>query len=465
MVKTRGGEDTSRKVIIDGITGGLPVEIVSTSAGAAVEAIDLGGRTIQVIPIPGVSETGVAYLDAEAQILFTGAGIGSGTAELMATCGYVSAGTPEQVSYAINTYRTYGQSVATLCEKTQDMENLAVMTSAGKMDAAYLSDMATLIDMFLNADNSLRLEYIYEGVNGDKSGNFKCSYGSAEIIVHMPFMGLYGYRLAGASMYADDSNDKFYVCDFGSYLALRDTDVQTTPLLMNDTQALIIDVNYYNPELYIDTLMNLIGDRELHIYITHAHPDHIGNLPYFDPERVTKLYWPGEETPNMDLSIYGDKLVRVYSGDVLNVAGKELVVYNMTSHTKYGTMLINLTDRVALCGDTLGTQTYWGDPSVGSLTMEEYEAQIDYLIENYGDAIDYVHQAHSPYPLSDEWYLGALKEMIAAFRADRDLYVHEGFLTYYINGVLTNDQYYGVFSSPVTDSQYYYTVSLKIGNN
>lgn len=466
IVSGWGGEDTSRKVVIDAITGGLPVELVSTAAGSGQAEFDLGGRIIKVVQIPGVNSKAVAYLDATAQLLLTGDNIGSGTVTLMATCGYSNiVGTPEQATYAINAYTAFAQSVAALMELTKDMDQLTIVTAEAILGASYLADINTLITKFLNADHDQRYTYVSEGVNGDHSANWKASYGSASMVVHDPFLGLYGYRLGGTALYPTDENDKFFILDYGTYYTIHDTDVQTCGVIMNDTEALVVDVDYYNPDLFFETLFSLIGDRDLYVYITHGHLDHFKNLQDLDPARVKGLYWPGDDDCSIDLTAYADKMVRLYDGDTFSVAGRDFAVCNITAHSTYGLVLVDKTDRVAFSGDALGTQNYGGDPSVGQLTMDAYEAEIDNLLNNYGPYFDKIQQGHNPYPIDKDWYLGALKTMVSAYRENKDLYVHNGFLTYYINGVLTNDQFYGIFGNVVTDAQWYYSASLGIGSN
>lgn len=116
---------------------------------------------------------------------------------------------------------------------------------------------------------------------------------------------------------------------------------------MDDDSALLVDVDIYNGELFFETLCNVIGDRELSIYITHAHGDHWINLAKLDMDRVTALYWP--------------------KGDELSIGGRDFVVCSMAAHTP--TALVDKTDKVLFCGDTLGTLQYMGGTNTA---MEAY---------------------------------------------------------------------------------------------
>ncbi|MBD5151504.1 MAG: MBL fold metallo-hydrolase [Oscillibacter sp.] len=472
--KLSTSSDSEAQKTINKLAGSVPVEVVSTAAGVDGDVIDLGGKKLEVIPIPGLNPDQIALLDRTAQVLFTGDGIGSGTMSLIAEVPYTNlVGTPDQVSYAINVYKTYEDSVNSLAKAVSGLKKLKVMSADGELDAAYVSDMATLATKFVNVDRDLVLTWHSEGLNGDKTGNFNCSYGTASMDVHIPFLGLYGYRLGGTSIYQDDdSNDKFYVVDYGTHMALRDTDIQTCDLLMTDDEALVIDVDYYNPDEFFDTLFSVIGDRKLSIYITHGHGDHMINLMSLDPDRVKMLYWPGDDDAmtfgagEFDLSVYekAGKLTRVYDGDTFKAVGREFEVVGIPVHTPYSNLLIDKTDRVAFSGDALGTQNYSGDPNIGATDMKTYESLIDNLIA-HGDDFDWIQQGHGVAPIDKDWLLNGFKAIIAAYWEDKDLYAHDNAITYFIDSVVTADQYNAIFSRGVTDAQYGYSLSIGLGKN
>lgn len=300
-------------------------------------------------------------------------------------------------------------------------------------------------------------------------GNYSCSYGSAAAILHMPFSSLYGYELGGTTLCTSDDQYKFYVCDYGSFMSLRDTDIQSMYILMNDDQALLIDCDMYNGTLFYQDLLGLIGDRELSIYITHGHGDHIANLQYIDPTRVTSLYWPdGEATMNFGKDYdsqtdtgYADKIVYLKDGEEFTFAGRDFAVCTMTAHTEHGSVLVDKTDGVLFSGDALGTKTYRGGTSTGRLTAKEYLAELNHLTDTYGQYFDAIYQGHNLYPVPN--VIDTLKALCEAYITGGGAVVVNGNV-YYYNCVLTDAGQVGiVFANGLTDAQNWYAGSLNIG--
>lgn len=438
------------------LAGGKELITLSTSA-AAEEVIDLGGITLQPVAVEG-AQSGTAYLDAEHQILIAGNLLGNGTADLSKQ--YVGS----DVAGYINGYRGYLESLDALCELVTD--DVCIIANGGvQLDRAYLNDLHEAVRLFVEASHDITLVYT---PRPNSVGDFTITVGSASILVHMPFGGLYGYDLGGTTLCKDDSDYRFYITDYGKFQTIRDTDIQSAYVLMNDEEALMIDCDMYNGPLFWETAYKLIGDRKLSVYITHQHGDHYTNLKDVDVNRLEAIYWPKDEpvptrgtyNPFNDERL-ADKFVYLDYDTVYNIAGRELLIHKMTSHTPGGSVMIDRTDRVLFAGDACGTQTFRGGTNTGSLTAEAYAAEAQEVIDLYGADFDDIYQAHNYYstPHVLEYMINAAKWVI-----DNGTDGLINGAVYMYNGqVLDAEAQARIFGNEMFDSQNYYAFSLAIG--
>ena len=438
-------------------------EIVNVSTAAhGTEPIELGGITFQPVAVSG-SQEGTIYLSVGRRVMVSGDLLGSGT--LMLNKQYPDS---EGALKPYQSYCDYLESLDALGEKVDSMKDLTVCASGAVLDQQYFEDIHTILTKFVKAEDTT--SYVLKVT--DAPGDFSIEWGSATVVVHMPIGGLYGYDLGGTTMCTSDDQYKFYVLDYGKFQSIHDTDIQSCYLLMNDEEALIVDVDMYNGKLFFETLCDLIGDRDLYIYITHQHGDHWINLKDFDPDRVTTLYWPEDDIPGAGgpggwsdsfpavVDSFGDKITYVKEGDELNIAGRELVVTNMTAHTPHGTMLVDKTDRVLFSGDALGTRQYVGGTNTGSLSAEDYLAELDHVMETYGSYFDTVQQGHSALVLKGE--IETLQILTRAFIENGSDSLVQGAVISFMDRVLTAEEFANIFGNGVYDSQIAYAERLDI---
>ena len=446
--------DEGVAMLVARLAGDLEVVSVSTSVVGG-EAIELGGFTFEPLAVEGSLE-GTAYLDGAQGILVSGALLGDGTANL--ACQAVDS----DVDFYISGYRAYLASVEAIAAKAGDA--LLVCANGAVLDKQYLADLCTVVKGFVDADTDFVLELVkLPGSVGD----FRCAFGSAAIYVHMPFGGLYGYDLGGSTLCESDEDYRFYICDYGKFQTIRDTDIQSCYVLMDDTDALLIDCDMYNGKLFWEAVEKLVGDRALSVYITHNHGDHLANLQHIDPERLTAIYWPKDELPPswgynpFENEALAAKVVYLDYDTDYTIASHDLVLCKMTSHSTGGTVLINKTDRVAFSGDALGTQTYKGGTSTGRLTVEEYLTELNYLADTYGEYFDDIYQAHNLYstPKVIEYL-----QMICETFLEKGPDIMINGTVYAFNGqVVDQEQFAAIFGNALFDAQMPYAIGLGIG--
>lgn len=430
-------------------------ELLTLSTGKKVkESIDLDGKTLEPISVEGTL-TGTVYLDTADSIMFAGDLLGDGEARL--TTQY-----PDSMPSAyIDNYRGYLAGLNALVDASENMNALTILTGNSVQEKQYLLDMQTLIGMFVDADTDLVLYNAYDEGN---IGDYRISLGSASAVIHMPFLGLYGYDLGGTTLCESDEDYRYYICDEGTVINIQDTDIQGAYVLMDDSQALVIDVDMYNGDLFWETVEKVIGDRELHVYITHGHGDHTQNLNNLDPARLTALYWPKDEVSDRfnpeEHPEIAAKTHYVVDGEEFTVAGRDFAVCTMTGHTEHGTALVDKTDRILFSGDTIGSQYYNGGTSTGRLTLDEYIAELDRLLSLYGDALDTIYSGHNMHYAPN--LINYLKAMCHAAKEGGEASLINNSVYVYNGKVMSAEEITGLQGNGMMDSQMVYAGSLQI---
>lgn len=171
---------------------------------------------------------------------------------------------------------------------------------------------------------------------------------------------IYMKRASGSAVSSDRYGDAVLVKSGGKYL-LMDT---------GDTHPIKNDYDHYYPSTIVKTLKS-IGVKELDVYISHLHEDHVAALKEVcDNFKVNKVYMPDKElakdyvTPNKEKTI-----------ESLHEAKEKIIA-------EEGAKLIHLSpsfrehaDPNAISSFTLGTSTVKVIGPVGNYTMEQFEPQ------------------------------------------------------------------------------------------
>ena len=357
----------------------------------------------------------------------------------------LSIGKDGVVELADNNYVT-GYSYYNVMELTAHVKQLVkalegtavetIETADGTVDAQYVKDLNELLDKLNSFDRSLKIRYDFEKT----SANYIAENGTATLKFHVQTNGYWGYDLAGDSIidkvtgeqggYRENQelNNKyanFFVVDmtekYENMYVLNDTDLQNPVLFMDDKEAFVIDVDFRGGQTFHDTLMELIGDRDLYIYITHAHGDHYNNLEYFKPEEVKGLYFEtNDNLPQQEwFTQFADVTEFYVDGTKIERAGKEFEVIVMNNHTPGGSQLLDVTDRILFSGDTLGAQTFKGGTTIALSQVDNWIAQFDHSkevlkLDTDERRIDYIIGGHTNYLNTwefENWVYEALKEV------------------------------------------------------
>ena len=155
--------------------------------------------------------------------------------------------------------------------------------------------------------------------------------------------------------------NELYLKQLKPYLYLMDEGHQATGyIVVGDEKVCVIDtMNGYND---LKKVVQSITDKPIIVVNTHGHPDHIFGNIYFeeaymnpdDLELAESFYNVPEFKEACDK--YGFSMPPfkpIKGGDVIDLGGKHLEVYNLSGHTKGGILLLLKEDRILFTGDAI----------------------------------------------------------------------------------------------------------------
>lgn len=154
---------------------------------------------------------------------------------------------------------------------------------------------------------------------------------------------------------------ELYVKQLKPYLYLLDEAHEATGyLVVGDEKACVIDtMNGYN-NLY--EAVKKITDKPIIVVNTHGHPDHIFGNVYFDEaylnpkdyELASQFTKDPEFLANCEREGYKMPPFRpIQGGDVIELGGKTLEIYELSGHTPGGILLLFKEDRILFTGDAV----------------------------------------------------------------------------------------------------------------
>ena len=192
---------------------------------------------------------------------------------------------------------------------------------------------------------------------------------------------------------------ELYIKQLKPYLYLMDEAHEATGyIVVGDEKVCVIDtMNGYN-DLY--KVVRDITDKPIVVVNTHGHPDHIFGNIYFEEAYLNPNDLPMAESflehPEFEEFCKGKncrfkEFKPIKGGDVIDLGGKTLEVYDLPGHTPGGIILLLKEDRILFTGDSINHHLWM--QLDGCLPLDEYVKELDKVmfLEKEADLILHGH--------------------------------------------------------------------------
>ncbi len=179
----------------------------------------------------------------------------------------------------------------------------------------------------------------------------------------------------------------------------NDNNEATGYLVTGSERAVIIDTmcGYEN----VRELAQSITELPLTVINTHGHPDHVYGNVYFeeayihpaDIEIANKFYQhPEFQKAASSFGLKPAKFIPITEGEVINLGGIQLQVFELSGHTPGGIVLLDKNDRILFTGDSILAQTWMQVPE--ALPMKQFLSSLQ-KIQSIRSEFDYILTGHS----------------------------------------------------------------------
>ncbi|MBO4788849.1 MAG: alpha/beta hydrolase fold domain-containing protein [Lachnospiraceae bacterium] len=190
-----------------------------------------------------------------------------------------------------------------------------------------------------------------------------------------------------------------YIKQLKPYLYLLDEEHQATGyLVIGENKAVLIDT--MNGLTNLRAEVEKLTDKPVMVVNTHGHPDHVFGNVYFDeayihPKDVemAQSFTKSEEYRRVftDKGLFMPPFKPIQGGDVIDLGGKTLEVYDLPGHTAGGILLLLKEDRILFVGDGINHHLWMQLDSC--MPISEYVKELDKVmfLEKEADVILHGH--------------------------------------------------------------------------
>jgi hydroxyacylglutathione hydrolase len=170
---------------------------------------------------------------------------------------------------------------------------------------------------------------------------------------------------------------------------IETTKMESMYLIEGKDKAMLIDTGTKCDSL--DKVVRKITQKPVYVVITHAHPDHVGNVRYFQ-----SIYLHADDTTLMKSYQYKGKINFIKDGDTFDLGGITLEVYHMPAHTPGSIVLIDKEHGDCYSGDSFGSGQVWLQvPPVAPIAT--YISSCLRMLKLMDNGIQRIYCGHYPY--------------------------------------------------------------------
>ncbi len=193
---------------------------------------------------------------------------------------------------------------------------------------------------------------------------------------------------------------ELYLKQLKPYLYLMDEAHEATGyIVVGEEKVCVIDtMNGYND---LKKVVRSITDKPIIVVNTHGHPDHIFGNVYFD-----EAYMNPKDLELAESFLKDPKFVEecekygatmppfkpIKGGDVIDLGGKTLEVYDIPGHTMGGILLLLKEDRILFTGDSINHHLWM--QLDGCLPMDAFVKELDKVMF-LEDKADFILHGHA----------------------------------------------------------------------
>jgi hydroxyacylglutathione hydrolase len=200
-------------------------------------------------------------------------------------------------------------------------------------------------------------------------------------------------------------NNELTITKLENNMWVLETNDKTTMYLVEGIhKALLIDTGTKIEKL--DSIISVITKKPLMVVITHAHPDHDGNINYF------KEIWMHAADTVLLQGIFSGKLNFVKDGDIFDLGGTQIEVSHMPAHTPGSIVLLDRKAGICYSGDAFGSNQVWLQlkPLSPLQTYVNSCLKMEKLMDN---GIEKIYCGHYPYVKKayDKSYITSMRQL------------------------------------------------------
>ena len=200
-------------------------------------------------------------------------------------------------------------------------------------------------------------------------------------------------------------------------------------LFIGTKQALLVDTGF-GQSGNLKELVETLTDKPIKLIISHADPDHIGNIEIFDKVHMHKTevpYFLTSDNRNIEI-------VEITEDDKIDIGDRQFEIMHIPGHTTGSIALLDRENRIIVTGDSLsaGPVFMFGEGRDINAYMASME-RLDAIKETF----DEIYPSHGPSPLYPDHIqkaITAAKKLLADELTPQDppfplpakMYIHDG---------------------------------------
>ncbi len=207
-------------------------------------------------------------------------------------------------------------------------------------------------------------------------------------------------------------NDDVTISELEEKVWVVETSDNTTMYIVEGKEkAMLIDLGTRCADL--DKVVRKITSKPLFVVVTHFHPDHAGNIAYFD-----KIYMHEADTPLVRMMNipYEGKIEYIEDGDVFDLGGKKIEVVFTPGHTPGSIVLVDQQAGSCYTGDAFGSGQVWMQlkPHLPITVYAESCRKMEQIMDEQN--INKIYCGHYPYVKKayDKTYLTDMRMLAEA---------------------------------------------------